>query len=577
MLSARNPPPSAKAPTEAAHEHRQTAPQPAPPPRTVIDSAAALARLHALAMHLGDDEGPFFAEILTATADLCRAEKAIIQLFEPEAGWLRLAAHHGMGRVALGYFDQQSHWPADASSWRDKGRLVVTDLEAMPPDLTAVLRAERIGAVVYTPLISRAGEPLGLLNLYFSKSGEPTEIELQSLDLVARLTADFVERTNLLKTRQRERAHFRCAAAASGQHFFRVSADWIQMQPLLGEDSSATRGCSSATWLQDHVHPDDHLPVLAAIEHARKTGEAFTLELRARRPDGTERWVMSRAIPCRNDVGEITAWLGAVTDITARHHLEQELRRHEGQLEERVLERTADLDAVNGSLRDEIVERGRRQRQHLDTLRRLAGAQEDERRRISRELHDEIGQLVASLLLGLNDLAEAHAIPEDAEELRQLRTTTQAIAAEVHNLAVELRPTSLDDLGLVRALRAYAESWASRTMICADFHASGFEGRLEPAIETTIYRIVQEALTNVFKHARARQVSIVLTQKPTEVSAIVEDDGIGFDPARTGEGHGFTNMRDRLGAFGGAIEVRSVPGHGTTVRGELPLSPGEAP
>jgi signal transduction histidine kinase len=535
--------------------------------------STTLARLHALATPLvaSGESAAFFAQLLAAACELGGADKASLQRLESESSTLHLLAQRGLGAALVGHFAQEARWPTDAATWAGQGRRVVTELEAVPAPLAAVFQAERIAAAVHTPLTSRAGEPLGLLSLYFSAAQPPPEETLPALDLVARLAADFMERTQLLHAQRTHRERLQCAAAASALCFFHASPDWLELRPLAGELSREPR--RRATWLQDQVHPEDHLRILQALERAQQTGETLALQHRLRRRDGSVRWVISRAVPRRGEHGEILEWVGAVEDITERHEIEAELRRHQGQLEERVLERTAELDAVNGSLRDEIVERGRRQRQHIEILRRLASAQEDERRRISRELHDEIGQLVASLLLGLNNLAESHAIPAEAETLRQLRGTAQAIAAEVHNLAVELRPTALDDLGLVRALGSYAEAWSARTKICADFHASGFTGRLEPTLETALYRIVQEALNNVFKHARARQVSIILARKPAEVSVIVEDDGCGFDPERERKANrlGLLGMQERAALAGGELRIESSSGQGTTVLVRIPV------
>jgi signal transduction histidine kinase len=212
------------------------------------------------------------------------------------------------------------------------------------------------------------------------------------------------------------------------------------------------------------------------------------------------------------------------------------------------------------------------QRTARDALRRVVDAQEQERRRLARELHDETGQALTSILLGLKALDEkvdgdpAHAA---VGELRDLVVDT---LQDVRRLAVELRPKVLDDFGLVPALERLTESLGEQTGIAVSFEASiARNERLPPDVETALYRIVQESLTNVVKHAGAKSVSIVLARKPSAVAAIVEDDGRGFDPTyRRENGFGIEGMRERVGLLDGRLQIESGES-GTTVVAEVPL------
>ncbi len=213
-----------------------------------------------------------------------------------------------------------------------------------------------------------------------------------------------------------------------------------------------------------------------------------------------------------------------------------------------------------------------RQRVARDALERVLSVQEDERRRLARELHDETGQALTSILLGLRGLEEA----KDPETLRaavgEVRDLVRSTLQDVRQLAVELRPTALDDFGLVAAVERLTESFAEQTGIAVEFVPNVPEGRLPPDVETALYRIVQESLTNVVKHARAGHVSVVLTQKDGAVSVVVEDDGVGFEPLRArGDGLGLVGMRERVGLLGGRVTVESRPGAGTTFVAEVPL------
>jgi signal transduction histidine kinase len=167
------------------------------------------------------------------------------------------------------------------------------------------------------------------------------------------------------------------------------------------------------------------------------------------------------------------------------------------------------------------------------------------------------------------------------DRLQNLQALTDLVAREVHNLALELRPTALDDLGLQSALANYAERWSERSGVEVDCHALGLDGdRLPAPVETALYRVVQEALTNVLKHAGARRVSLILQRFPGQAVAVVEDDGGGFDaesvtaPARDGGRLGLIGMRERLALVGGTLTVESIPGRGTTVIARVPLTAG---
>ncbi|HET7567779.1 MAG TPA: GAF domain-containing protein [Gaiellaceae bacterium] len=208
-----------------------------------------------------------------------------------------------------------------------------------------------------------------------------------------------------------------------------------------------------------------------------------------------------------------------------------------------------------------------------EALQRVVTAQELERRRLARELHDETGQALTSILLGLGMIEEAAISDRTKQAVDDVRDLVRATLQDVRQLAVELRPKALDDFGLVAALERLTESFREQTGIGVEFVPALPGGRLPPEIETALYRIVQESLTNVVKHARASKVSVVLTRKDDSVSVIVEDDGIGFEPARTRDGGlGLVGMRERVGLLGGRLTVESRPGAGTTFVAEVPLT-----
>ncbi|HZR95755.1 MAG TPA: GAF domain-containing protein [Gaiellaceae bacterium] len=212
------------------------------------------------------------------------------------------------------------------------------------------------------------------------------------------------------------------------------------------------------------------------------------------------------------------------------------------------------------------------QRVARDALQRVVSAQEAERRRLARELHDETGQALTSILLGLRTLEEARSVEDAREAIGEVRELVRATLQDVRRLAVDLRPTALDDFGLVPALERLVDTFREQTGIDVELHA-GVPDRLPAEIETALYRIVQETLTNVVKHARAGRVGILLTRKAHSVSVVVEDDGVGFEPSKTREGGlGLVGMRERVTLLGGRFEIESRPGYGTTFVVEVPLA-----
>jgi signal transduction histidine kinase len=208
-----------------------------------------------------------------------------------------------------------------------------------------------------------------------------------------------------------------------------------------------------------------------------------------------------------------------------------------------------------------------------DSLRRVVEAQELERRRLARELHDETGQALTSILLGLKALEERFEDADSRAATAELRELVVSTLQDVRRLAVELRPSALDDFGLVAALERLAASFAEQSGIAVDFQTSLAGERLSGEVETALYRIVQESLTNVVKHARARHVSILLARMNGAIKAVIEDDGQGFDPAEdTLDGFGLVGMRERLALLGGRLEVESSSETGTTVAAEVPIA-----
>jgi two-component system, NarL family, sensor histidine kinase UhpB len=212
--------------------------------------------------------------------------------------------------------------------------------------------------------------------------------------------------------------------------------------------------------------------------------------------------------------------------------------------------------------------------ERIEDERRRSGqlamrAQEEERRRLARDLHDEVNQALTAILLRLEALAQ-ETPPERAPELIELKRLVNQAMEELLNLARQLRPSALDDHGLVAALETQLKRFSARTGVEARLDTGGDPDRVAEVVQTAIYRVAQEALTNVTRHAGATIVELVVAQTNGEVELRVSDDGRGFDPAVRGHGLGLVGMAERARLVGGELDVRSAPGGGTTITLRVP-------
>ncbi len=277
-----------------------------------------------------------------------------------------------------------------------------------------------------------------------------------------------------------------------------------------------------------YVEPKDRLRWQALLE---LEGVVRNFEVQLRRCDGTSIWARDSARAVRNNQSQVLYYEGALEDITERKWAEKALHRLNEMLEE-------------------------------------------EAKRIARALHDEAGQLLATVHIALAEVAR-ELPPPVRKRLQEVRGLLNQIEGQLRHLSHELRPTILDDLGLCPALEFLAQGVSTRTGLLITVKGST-EGRLPLSIETALYRIVQEALTNISKHARATRVRIQFQRAARRIRCVVRDDGIGFDvPSvlhRKGEqGLGLIGIRERLNALGGTLQITSAPGRGTELLITIPL------
>ncbi len=242
------------------------------------------------------------------------------------------------------------------------------------------------------------------------------------------------------------------------------------------------------------------------------------------------------------------------------------------------LDGNADVKAVIGVVVD-VTERKQQEDLRSRLIERAMTAQEEERRRIARELHDETGQSLTALLVGLRTIEESQTMAEAVELVRRLREIAAQTLDEVGRLARGLHASVLDEVGLAAAVTRQVQEFAQLYGVAVDLRIEGLDARpVPPLSQTTVYRVLQEALTNVARHAGARTVSVRLARDEATIALRVQDDGIGFDPpggaeAAAGEQQrlGLQGMRERAALLGGSVEVESRPGAGTTITAHFPV------
>ncbi|MBN9392291.1 MAG: HAMP domain-containing protein [Chloroflexi bacterium] len=241
-------------------------------------------------------------------------------------------------------------------------------------------------------------------------------------------------------------------------------------------------------------------------------------------------------------------------------------------------ELTSAFNAMTAALAKSEVERAERDQLRVQYVSGVITAQEDERKRIARELHDSTSQSLTSLLIGLKNLDDATDLCGIRNGVGELRVIAANTLDDVHALALQLRPSMLDDLGLPEALKRYVLDYQKRYPIHIDLAITGLETQRLPAeIETALYRIAQEALTNIVRHAGAENASVFIERRAERVLAVIEDDGIGFDPSAIDKqtGHlGLYGIRERAELLSGQLVIESESGQGTSLYIEIPLPGG---
>ena len=313
------------------------------------------------------------------------------------------------------------------------------------------------------------------------------------------------------------------------------------------------------------------------MKTAREKGRAEN-ERWHRRKDGSLFYASSIVAPLLDD-DVLIGYAKIARDLTHQKETERELREHREKLELLIAGRTVEFAEAHEILLEQMDVLRRAEEERVALLQRVVTVQEDERRRIARDMHDSLGQQLTALRLKLaslkTDLCRNGVVDNAIERLQDLG---KWLDAEVNFLVWELRPTALDDLGLAAAIENYIHEWSRHSSIAAEFHAGRLgRTRLDGNMEIHLYRIAQEALNNAAKHSGARNVNILLERRIDQVVLVVEDDGAGFDleevrsSQRSSGGLGLKGMWERAAIIGGKVEIESSPGKGTTIFVRVPV------
>ena len=326
-------------------------------------------------------------------------------------------------------------------------------------------------------------------------------------------------------------------------------------------------------WSTDLTPPEWREVVAKATEEIRRTGQPQRFQKEYIRKDGSRVPVEVLAHPIFDSKGNLQYYYSFFTDITERKRMEEALIKAKDELEIKVKERTAELESLNEGLQKEISHRKRTEDELRALSHRLVEIQEEERRAIGRELHDQTGQSLTALKLSL-DRAVSSPAENGGSILGEAQAVLQELMAHVRDLSLDLWPSILDELGLLPALLWHFDRYSAQTQVRVNFEHAGLQRDLAPHISTAAYRIVQEALTNVARHARVDEVRIRAWTDKNTLYVRIEDQGTGFDPATLGisRSSGLKGIRERGLLSGGKVTIESAPGAGTTVIAELPLS-----
>lgn len=529
-----------------------------------------LERLHDLSTRLlmKEDVETALHEVMAACTELLHADQASVQIYDKRNEVLKLVSRLGFDEdfdQLFGTVDTGSITTC-AAALRQQKQVLVEDLSNDPgyAEFYRTVKDYNARAAFSTPLYGNEDQLLGMFTMYWNDSHQPTDKELQLLDLYTQQAARQIERKRSAEALRESEERFRAFVTASSDIVYRMSPDWTQMRHLDGRDFLPDMQEPSSKWLDRYVHPDDQERVIKAINEAIETKSLFELEHRVRKVDGSIGWTYSRAIPILDDNNEIIEWFGAAKDVTDRKRAKEKLKEINETLEDRVEERTESLLSYQDQLRS--------------LASQLSKAEEEERQRLAAELHDNLGQMLAMGKMKIDALQKEQLSEEISSELEKLNELVEDSLTYTRNLMSNLKPPPALDKEDVRATiewlaKKMEEQHDLEIMLDDDKQPK----RTSEEIRTTLLQCTRELLFNVLKHAAVNKARIELSRVDNQVQIIIEDKGQGFDSeintlAATEKGRfGLFNIRERIDLLGGSTEIHSEPGEGTKVTLTAPL------
>ncbi|MBI3853290.1 MAG: PAS domain-containing protein [Verrucomicrobia bacterium] len=430
--------------------------------------------------------------------------------------------------------------------------VIVADITRDPlwSDYRELADCHGLRACWSTPIKTTQGKILGTLAMLYHQPHTPSARDRELIEVATHLAGIVIERHRAEEALRK--SELGLARAQKIAHLGNWDWDLVTNKVRWSDEIYRIFGLTpeqfGATYeaFLNSVHPDDRSIVNEAVQDALKRGRPYNVDHRIIRPDGAVRIVSEQGEVVFDEAGKPVRFLGTVLDVTERKEAESKLQDYS---------------------------------ERLQTLsRRLLEAQESERRHIARELHDEIGQSLTALKINLQAAQRQCEAAGAVTALEEGIGIVDQVLQQVRNLSVDLHPSILDDLGLVAALRWYLDRQSQLAGFIAQFEAVRFNSPLSPELVTACFRIAQEALTNVVRHAKAKQVRLELRQQGEELKLAVCDDGVGFDvvaarkrAVRGASSLGLLGMEERVSLIGGRIEFKSTPKKGTEVCAWFPL------
>ena len=569
--------------------------------------------LQELGARLVDEDNieAIYQEILAAAITLTRADAGVVQIFDPESHALSVLAAKGFEEDLVIRFQRvDSNSPTSCGLALTSNQRAFVDFDAPGASHPAfgLLLSAGFRSAQSTPLVSRGGDLIGMITTHWTRNHRPTDRELRFLDLLARQAADLIHHRQLEQARRHQETQIATERARVEARQAEDLIERIASAEALRDSEQRYRTlfdsidegfCTVEVIFDETGYPTDYRFLQVNPSFVRLTGitNAVGQTMREITSDHEPHWFETYGRIVRTgeperfiaQANQFQSWYDVYAfrvddpslnhvavlfnDVTQRVNTEKELRNARNALESRVNERTLELATALKQLQDEATERKKVERERRDLLQRVVHTQEAERARVARELHDNLGQHMVAVLMhveGFQRKLLQAGNEEASNDLEEFRKVVDGLIRATHRQSWELRPAELDELGLEVALENYVGQWSEKTSITADFHAVVGETRdLHPEQMIALYRVTQEALTNVARHARATHVSVEL-EAGDSVSVSIRDNGVGFDPATVKRRLGLLGMQERLDIVGGSLLIDAAPNRGTHIQACVP-------